>query len=29
MEEARNRAYQGMEGVHFQGMHFRRDIGAC
>jgi phosphoribosylamine--glycine ligase len=29
LEEARNRAYQGMEGVHFQGMGFRRDIGAC
>ncbi|AEJ20527.1 phosphoribosylamine--glycine ligase [Gracilinema caldarium] len=29
LEDARSRAYQGMDGVHFTGMGFRRDIGTC
>lgn len=29
LEEARRRAYQAMEAVQFQGMDYRRDIGAC
>jgi phosphoribosylamine--glycine ligase len=28
LSEAIERAYAGMERIHFQGMHFRRDIGA-
>jgi len=27
LEEARNRAYAAVEKIHFDGMHFRRDIG--
>ena len=27
-DEARRRAYGGMEQIHFTGMHFRRDIGS-
>ncbi|MFZ1472240.1 MAG: phosphoribosylamine--glycine ligase [Anaerolineae bacterium] len=27
-DEARRRAYGGMEQIHFEGMHFRRDIGS-
>jgi phosphoribosylamine---glycine ligase len=26
-EEAQRRAYQAMEKIHFEGMHYRRDIG--
>ncbi len=28
LEEARNRAYRAMDAVHFDGMGYRRDIGA-
>jgi phosphoribosylamine--glycine ligase len=28
LPEAIERAYAGMEQIHFPGMHFRRDIGA-
>ncbi len=28
MEEARDRAYRNVARIHFQGMHYRRDIGA-
>ncbi len=27
MEEARRRAYEAIERIHFEGMHYRRDIG--
>ncbi len=27
LEEARDRAYAAVEKIHFEGMHFRRDIG--
>ena len=27
LEEARKRAYEAMEKIHFEGMHYRRDIG--
>ena len=27
LEEARNRAYEAMEKIHFEGMYYRRDIG--
>jgi phosphoribosylamine--glycine ligase len=28
LEQSINRAYRGMREIHFQGMHFRQDIGA-
>jgi phosphoribosylamine--glycine ligase len=28
LTEARARAYATAAGIHFEGMHFRRDIGA-
>jgi phosphoribosylamine--glycine ligase len=28
MEEARVKAYANVERIHFDGMHYRRDIGA-
>jgi phosphoribosylamine--glycine ligase len=27
LEEAVNRAYAGVEKIHFEGMHYRKDIG--
>ena len=27
LDEATDRAYEGVERIHFEGMHFRRDIG--
>jgi len=27
LEEAVNRAYAGVEKIHFEGMHYRNDIG--
>jgi phosphoribosylamine--glycine ligase len=28
MAEAREKAYRNVERIHFEGMHYRRDIGA-
>jgi phosphoribosylamine--glycine ligase len=28
LEVALEKAYRGLQGIEFQGMHFRRDIGA-
>ncbi len=28
LQEALNRAYEGISKIHFEGMYFRRDIGA-